>query len=108
MTTTTDETTDTGKTLKEATDLLTVGEIRWAGRHYGQPFEDLPGLETLVTVVLLHERRKAMQEGSALPDWAQMDEWTLRRLQDYFAPEPIEVDESDPESESGKGTTSAA
>lgn len=99
----------TEQSLTEAIESLTVGEIRVIERHYGRSLDSgqLSGTDLTVAVVWALERRKALGPGHAgkLPDWADLDSWTMKRLNAYFTPEAIETDAAEPETEQGKGDT---
>jgi len=91
-------------TLTEASEMLTIGEIRTIERHYGKHFDgdDLSGNDQLSAVIWAMERRKPRPPESKPYSWADVDTMTMKEASNYFAPEPVEADESDPESEAGK------
>lgn len=102
----------TEQSLTEAIESLTVGEVRVIERHYGRSLDggQLSGTDLTVSVVWALERRRALAEGvtGKLPDWKDLDDWSMKRLNGYFAPEAVEVNAEEPETAEGKGGTPAA
>lgn len=95
--------------LSEAMEMLTQGEIGLIERRYtqlhGQPQHfggegeaALSPMSTMTAVIWGMEKRRL---GKAF-DWADADALTLKECNAYFAPEPVDFDEDDPDSESGK------
>lgn len=87
--------------MKEAMEMLTVGEVRTIERHYGRDLNELSGTDLTVAVVWAHERRDTLGQESR-PDWAVLDDWTMKDLNGYFLPEAIDIDPTEPETDSGK------
>lgn len=105
--------TDTGTwepqtevTFQEACELLTVAEVRGIENHYGKSLDGgkMSATEMTVGVIWAWERRRALAEDQRgkLPDWKALDDWTVKRTQNYFTSEPIEVDPSEPDTDQGK------
>lgn len=95
--------------LTEAMEMLTQGEIGLIERRYtqlhGQPQHfggegdaALSPMATMTAVIWAMEKR---HQGKAF-DWEKADALTLKQCNAYFAPEPIDIDADDPDSESGK------
>ncbi len=91
------------KPLSEAVDLLTIGEIGRAERHFKRDMENFSGMQQLCAVIFSLEKRNNREF-----TWEALDEVTFRQAQDYFEPEPADFDPSDPDSESGKGESAPA
>lgn len=91
-------------TLTEASEMLTIGEIRTIEKHYGRHFDgdDLSGNDQLSAVIWAMERRKPREQGAPVFSWADVDLMTMKQATNYFAPEPVEADDTEPESEPGK------
>jgi hypothetical protein len=98
----------------EAMDLLTQGEIGLIERHYtdvvgrtqhfgGEGPSEMSPMATMTGTIWAMEKRRL---GKAY-DWKQAEAMTLGQCNAYFAKEPIDVDEEDPDSESGKDDTLA-
>lgn len=113
------ETTETDPELQPQTDMslteaiegLTVGEVGQIERHYGRSLDSgkLSGTDLTVAVVWALERRRALAANAPkLPNWADFQDWTMKRLNSYFPPEAVEVDPNAPETAEGKGATPAA
>lgn len=96
---------NSGLSLSEAMELLTVGEIQAMERHYERSFESgkLSGTDLTAGVVWALERRNDLKENKTLTNWSDIENWTMKNLDAYFVPEAIEVDPSNPESDEGKG-----
>lgn len=95
----------TEQSLTEAIEGLTVGEVRVIERHYGKSLDSgqLSGTDLTVAVIWSLERRRALTENRPRPDWRDFDSWTMKQVNGYFAPEPVEVDDDAPETPAGKG-----
>lgn len=95
-------------TLQEASELLTVGEVRVLEQHFGGSFGvpvvdgGMRPSDMAAGLVYAYSRRGDLAANRTLTSWADVDKMTLRQLNGYFAPDPIEVDEDAPESDSGK------
>lgn len=85
--------------VKRARDLI-------CGTLGGIPMQ-LSGTALTVALIWAHERRAKLGQPDR-PDWDDFDSWTMRQVNDYFAPEEIEVEPSEPETESGKGLSAVA
>lgn len=97
--------------LKEAMEMLQVGEVRAIERYYGKTFDggEISGTDLTVAVVWAHERRKAFGDSTLkMPDWIDFDTWTLRQLNGYFEADEVEIDPEDPDTDSGKELSPAA
>lgn len=114
MTSTGDKSTSrerkTELTLREASEALTLGETRKIEQHFGGGFGASPeqgGLrstDTVAGLIWALERRRDLAEGATkLTEWADLDGWTLREVNAYFADEPLEADDDAPETLEGKG-----
>lgn len=101
--------------MSEAADMLTLGEIGCIEKHFRKSFvstkdDDFEGydegslsaLDQMSGVIWAMERRKPRPPESKPFSWADVEAFTMRQATDYFAPEPIELDDRDPETDSGK------
>jgi hypothetical protein len=86
-------------TLEESIKRLTIGETKHLERASGKTMGDLSGPEMTAGVIYLFKRREALAQGLEFP--------TLGEAEAYFSPEEIEVDPEDPETPSGKDSTSS-
>lgn len=104
---------ETEMSLTEAIESLTVGEVAAIERHFGRSLDGgkLSGTDLTVATVWALERRAwhandttrtGGPEGRK-PDWTTFDSWTMKRLNGYFSPDPVEVDPDAPETAAGKG-----
>lgn len=101
----------TEMSLTEAIEGLTVGEVGKIESHFGRSLDSgkLSGTDLTVAVVWALERRRALRENAPkLPNWSDLDPWTMRQLNSYFPPEAVEVDPAEPETAEGKDDTPAA
>lgn len=96
-------------TMSEAAEMLTIGEIGLIEKRYGQHFgsDEMSAVSQMAGVIWAFERRRVLGAGGKFA-WADVDAMTMKDCNDYFAPEPVEADEADPDSESGKGEQPAA
>lgn len=95
----------TEQSLTEAIESLTVGEVRVIERHFGNSLDSgkLSGTDLTVAVIWALERRRGLRENlPKLPDWKDLDTWTMKDVNGYFSPEAVEVDPAEPETEQGK------
>jgi hypothetical protein len=109
-TVTTEPEHQTDVSLAEAIEGLTVGEVAKIERHYGRSLDGgkLSGTDLTVSVVWALERRRALKDGAPkLPDWKDLEDWTMKQLNSYFPPEAVEVDPASPETAEGKDATPA-
>lgn len=99
---------ETDQSLTEAIEGLTVGEVAQIERHFGRSLDSgqLSGTDLTVAVVWSLERRKALATNAErLPNWKDLDSWTMKRLNAYFPPEAVELDPDTPETPEGKDDT---
>ena len=90
-------------TMEEAQLLLTLGEANAIQRHYGHEMgQGLYGIELTAGVIWALERRSNLAASEKFVTWDQVEAIPLGDLNDYFIPEQIDVDETTPETESGK------
>lgn len=83
--------------MSEAAELLTIGEIGWIEKHYGEHFDpDKMSPMSMMAGIIWAMQRRAPGAKFA---WADVDKMTVREAEDYFADEPAEIDE---ESASGE------
>jgi hypothetical protein len=99
-------------TLSEAMEMLTLGEIGLIERHYGRRFgaegdAELAPFEMMGGVIWAFAKRAAIAAGQPY-GWADLDKVTMKEANAYFAPEPIEIDETEPESDAGKDDSPGA
>lgn len=90
--------------MSEASEMLTNGEIGLIERRYGVHFDPdkMSPVSMMAGIIWAMERRKPVAKGVKRFDWADVDAMTMKQDEDYFAPEPIELDPDDPETDSGK------
>jgi hypothetical protein len=96
--------------MSEASEMLTIGEIGWIEKHYGEHFDPdkMSPMSMMAGIIWAMERRKTVTKGAKKFDWADVNLMTMKEAEEYFAPEPIELDPDDPESESGEDDAPAA
>jgi hypothetical protein len=87
--------------MSEAAEMLTFGEIGTIEKHYGANFDDMSPFSTMAGTIWAMERRIPGHKFA----WPDIDKMTVKTAQDYFAPEPIELDPDNPETDSGKDDT---
>lgn len=94
--------------LSEAMEVLTVGEVQGMERHYGRTLDSgsLSGTDLTAGVVWALERRNG--SGKDKFDWKDVEGFTMKALNDYFLPEEVEVDETNPDGDEGKDDSLAA
>jgi hypothetical protein len=92
------------QSMAEAMESLTVAEVAAIERHFGGEFggEGITPTSLTVGVVWALERRRLLGQPER-PEWKDLDSWTLKELNGYFAPEAQEIDPTEPESAEGKG-----
>ena len=91
--------------ILERIEDLTVGETRAIEQHYGRTMDGglMSAVELMAGLVWALESRKELAAGRPKLRWSDLDDWSLRRLSDYFAADDeIEIDPDDPETERGK------
>lgn len=108
-------------TLEEARELCVSAERRAIEDHYGKPiglsFKDggISPSDLITGLVWVWERRRALSQGQKLPTWREIEGsndgtgngWKVADIESYFDIDEGEVDEDDPESDSGKDDESA-
>lgn len=91
-----------GVPLSDAVQELTGFEAMMIERRYDKKLEELGGIALTIGVVYIYENRNGKRA------WSSVENMTFRELTGYFAPEPDDIDESDPDSDVGKGDSSGA
>lgn len=81
--------------LSEAVQELTGFEVIAVEAHFKRDFQDLGGFKTLLGTVWVYGNR----DGRSM-DWQTVKSMTLKQLNGFFVPEPVEAVEG--ESEVGK------
>jgi hypothetical protein len=84
--------------LSVAAEELTGFEVIAIQTHFKADLSDLGGARTLLGAVWAYGNR----DGATL-SWNAVKSMTLKQLNAVFAPEPIDADASDPDTELGKG-----
>lgn len=97
--------------FSEAKALLTFAEVDAIERHFGRCYGLEPHtqgamsvFQTLHGVMWAWSRRQCLAEDRPLTTWEEAGGWTERDADEFFAKEPVEVDDDDPDSDSGKGS----
>jgi hypothetical protein len=90
--------------LTEAMETLTIAEVRAIEKHYGVSMEDgLSGTCLTAGVAYAFEKRRALRESVSIPSWDEVENHSMKWLNDYFAlPEQEAFIEGEPEGPSGK------
>jgi hypothetical protein len=83
--------------LTDAVQELTGFEALGIERRFAKKLEELGGISLTIGVVWAYENR-----GDNKRSWAGVEQMTFRELTGYFAPEPDDVDETEPDSDAGK------
>ena len=83
--------------LSDAVQEMTGHEVRVIERRENAKLEDIGGIALTIGVVWTYENRGKKRS------WSDVENMTMRELTSYFAPEPDDVDEEDPDSAAGKG-----
>jgi hypothetical protein len=86
--------------LSHAVEELTGFEALAVERRFNKKLEELGGIGLTVGVVWAYENRNGNKRS-----WASVENMTFRELSGYFAPEPDDIDETDPDSDAGKDGT---
>lgn len=89
--------------LSDAVEELTGFEALTIERRYNKKLEDLGGIALTIGVVYAYENRTGNKR-----NWASVENMTFRELTGYFAAEPDDVDQDEPDSEAGKEDSRAA
>lgn len=89
--------------LSDAVQELHGFEALQIERRYNRKLEDLGGISLTIGVVWAYENRDGKKRA-----WASVENMTFRELTGYFAPEPDDVNEDDPDSDAGKDDSYAA
>lgn len=84
--------------LSDAVQELTGFEALALQKRFNQKLEDMGGIGLTIGVVWAYENR-----GDKKRSWTSVENMTFRELSSYFAPEPEDVVEDEPDSEAGKG-----
>lgn len=95
--------------FSEAMDMINMAEISMIETHYrkltgtvqhfgGQGDTEMAPMATMAGTIWALEKRRLGKGYS----WDDADRMTLKEANAYFAEEPVDVDEDDPDSESGK------
>lgn len=84
--------------LSDAVQELTGFETLQVERRYNSKLEDLGGISLTIGVVWAYENR-----GGNKRTWSSVESMTVRELTGYFASEPDDVNEDEPDSDAGKG-----
>lgn len=83
--------------LSAAVEELTGFEVIAVENHFRKDFQALGGMKTLIGAVWVYGNR----DGRKM-EWATAKGMTLKQMQCYFAPEPDDPIEDDPDSDMGK------
>lgn len=83
--------------LSDAVQELTGFEALHIERRYNKKLEELGGISLTIGVVWAYENRNGQKRS-----WASVENMTFRELTGYFAPEPDDVNEDEPDSDTGK------
>jgi hypothetical protein len=85
--------------LSVAVEELTGFEVIAIQKHFGTDFAELGGVRSLLGAVWAYGNRDG-QEMS----WNAVKSLTLKQMNGMFAPEPIDADTTDPDTDLGKGS----
>jgi hypothetical protein len=85
--------------LSAAVEELTGFEVIAVESYFHTDFQNLGGMKTLIGAVWVYGNR----DGRTM-DWNAAKGMTLKQMQGYFAPEPDDPLEDEPDSEVGKGS----
>lgn len=89
--------------LSDAVQELTGFEAMVIERRNDKKLEELGGIALTIGVVYIYENRNGNKR-----TWSSVENMTFRELTGYFAPEPDDVNEGDPDSAVGKDDSSGA
>jgi len=84
--------------LSAAVEELTGFEVIAIQNHFKADFQELGGVRSLLGAVWAYGNR----DGATL-SWNAVKALTLKQMNDLFAPEPVDADPSDPDTDLGKG-----
>lgn len=87
--------------LTDAVEELTGFEALQLQNRFKTKLEDLGGVALTIGVVWAYENRNGQKRS-----WASVENMTFGELTGYFAKPPDDVDESEPDSDSGKDDSS--
>lgn len=88
--------------VQGALEGLTVGEVRAVERRFEGGIDKLTGTELTAGLMWAYERRRFLAgELDVKPEWPDVEGWTVKQINEYFAAE--DDDEDDPETAEGKG-----
>ena len=97
------------RSVQDSLEGLTVGEVRAIEKRYGSGLDKLTGTEMTAGLVWAYERRRHLAgEIESRMEWPDVELWTMRQVNEYFAAEPDDVDDDDPESAEGKDDSNGA
>lgn len=87
--------------IKEAMELLTVGEVFAIERHFGKTLDggQMSAMEVAAGAIYCLERRRSGPSYT----WAHVEAMPLGDVNTYFRPEEMDADPDDPDSDEGKG-----
>lgn len=83
--------------LSDAVQELTGFEALTIERRYNAKLEELGGIGLTIGVVWAYENRAGKKRS-----WASVESMTFKQLTGYFAPEPDDVNQDEPDSATGK------
>lgn len=83
--------------LSDAVQELTGFEALGVEKRFKTKLEDMGGISLTIGVVWAYENR-----GDKSRSWASVEQMTFKALSNYFAPEPDDIDETEPDSDTGK------
>jgi len=83
--------------LTHAVEELTGFESLQIERRFNKKLEELGGVGLTIGVVWAYENRDGQKR-----NWSSVENMTFRELTGYFAAEPEDVNEAEPDSEAGK------
>ena len=83
--------------LSDAVQELTGFEALAIQKRTGHKLEDLGGIDLTIGVVWAYSNRNGQKTS-----WTAVEQMTFRELTGFFAAEPDDVDQDDPDSDAGK------
>jgi hypothetical protein len=83
--------------LSDAAEELTGAEARTIQQHFREKLENLGSIELTIGLVYTYENRAGNKVG-----WAAVEGRSIRELSGFFAPEPEDASDDEPDSVSGK------
>lgn len=88
--------------LEDAIQEMTGFELRAIQRRLNMKMEELGRVDLTIGAIFTYENRNGNKRS-----WASVENMTLKDMSGYFAPSPQDADPDDPDSELGKGDSSA-